>query len=159
MEFNGKISSSVNFEYFPYEVKNKNLTASEITEQISPDIEYWKTVRELRLLELEEEILWRPFSTLSNGEQTKVLLAAMFLKENGFLLIDEPTNHLDEKGRDTVSKYLNSKKGFIVVSHDRTFLDSCTDHTLSINKTDIEIQKVNFSSWLENKENSDNFEA
>lgn len=159
MEFNGKISSSANFEYFPYEVKNKNLTASEITEQISPDIEYWKTVRELRLLELEEEILWRPFSTLSNGEQTKLLLAAMFLKENGFLLIDEPTNHLDEKGRDTVSKYLNSKKGFIVVSHDRAFLDSCTDHTLSINKTDIEIQKGNFSSWLENKEKSDNFEA
>jgi lincosamide and streptogramin A transport system ATP-binding/permease protein len=39
--------------------------------------------------------LYRPFYTLSNGEQTKVLLAALFLKDNSFLLIDEPTNHLE----------------------------------------------------------------
>jgi lincosamide and streptogramin A transport system ATP-binding/permease protein len=87
-----------------------------------------------------------------------VLLAALFLKENSFLLIDEPTNHLDLNARIIVSDYLNSKHGFILVSHDRAFLDNCIDHILSINKTDIEIQKGNFSSWWQNKEMQDNYE-
>ncbi len=87
-----------------------------------------------------------------------MLLAAFFLKENSFLLIDEPTNHLDMKARKLVGDYLNGKKGFILVSHDRSFLDNCIDHILSINKTAIEIQKGNFSSWWENKQRQDRFE-
>jgi len=82
----------------------------------------------------------------------------LFLKENSFLLIDEPTNHLDLSGRKVVSDYLDSKKGFILVSHDRAFLDNCVDHILSINKTNIEIQKGNFSSWWHNKQLQDNSE-
>ena len=54
--------------------------------------------------------------------------------------------------------YLNSKKGFILVSHDRAFLDECTDHILSVNRTDIEVQKGNFSSWYENKILRDQYE-
>ncbi|MCC5429137.1 Lsa family ABC-F type ribosomal protection protein, partial [Clostridium botulinum] len=50
------------------------------------------------------------------------------------------------------------KKGFILISHDRSFLDNCVDHILSINKTNIEIQKGNFSSWWKNKELQDGFE-
>ena len=75
----------------------------------------------------------------------------LFFISNSFLLIDEPTNHLDEKARLDICKYLNNKKGFILVSHDRKLLDGCIDHVLSINKTTIEIQKGNFSSWFENK--------
>lgn len=157
-EYKGNISASVDFEYFPYEVSDMNLNAMDIAEEIYPDIQYWQIVKELNILEADEEILYRPFYTLSNGERTKILLAAMFLKENSFLLIDEPTNHLDMKGRELVSRYLNTKKGFILVSHDRSFLDGCIDHVLSINKADIEIQKGNFSSWLVNKERRDNFE-
>ena len=71
------------------------------------------------------DVLYRPFETLSNGERTKVLLAALFLNEGHFLLIDEPTNHLDTKARELVSAYLKRKKGFILVSHDRMFLDAC----------------------------------
>lgn len=157
-EYKGSISASVDFEYFPYEVKDLDLNAMDIAESIYPDIQYWQIVKELNILEADEEILYRPFYTLSNGERTKILLAAMFLKENSFLLIDEPTNHLDMRGRELVSRYLNTKKGFILVSHDRTFLDGCIDHVLSINKTNIEIQKGNFSSWLTNKERRDSFE-
>ena len=97
-------------------------------------------------------MLWRTFETLSNGEQTKILLAALFLSEGNFLLIDEPTNHLDTAAREKVSEYLNKKKGFILVSHDRRFLDGCVDHILSINRADIEVQSGNFSSWMENFE-------
>lgn len=103
-------------------------------------------------------VLYRPFDTLSNGEQTKVLLAALFLKENHFLLIDEPTNHLDMNARQLVSDYLHTKNGYILVSHDRAFLDNCVDHILSINKTNIEIQKGNFSDWWENKQRQDQYE-
>lgn len=154
----GKISASVSFEYFPYKVEDKTAVTIDIVEQIYPDYQYWQIAKELNLLEVSEDVLYRPFNTLSNGEQTKVLLAVLFLKENSFLLIDEPTNHLDMQAREIVSRYLNSKKGFILVSHDRAFLDGCVDHILSINKTNIEIQQGNFSSWLANKELQDNFE-
>jgi lincosamide and streptogramin A transport system ATP-binding/permease protein len=109
-------------------------------------------------LDVSKDVMNRPFSTLSKGEQTKVLLASLFLGESNFLLIDEPTNHLDIGGRKIVSNYLNSKSGYILVSHDRAFLDGCIDHILSINRENIEIQRGNFSSWLANKERQDNFE-
>lgn len=157
-EYSGNISASVNFEYFPFTVEHKDNLTIDIVGGIFPDYLHWQLMRELSLLEVSEDILYRPFASLSNGEQTKVLLAALFLKENSFLLIDEPTNHLDMKGRKLVSDYLNSKRGFILVSHDRAFLDNCIDHILSINKTNIEIQKGNFSSWWENKQWQDSFE-
>ena len=157
-EYSGKISAKVNFEYFPFEVKNREINTIDVIEEICPDYVHWEVMRELSLLEVSDDVLYRPFSTLSNGEQTKVLLAALFLKENSFLLIDEPTNHLDMNARQIVSGYLKSKHGFILVSHDRAFLDNCVDHILSINKTNIEIQRGNFSSWWANKELQDNFE-
>lgn len=156
-EYSGTISSC-GFEYFPFEVPDKNDLTADVIENICPDYQLWELERELSVLETDAEILYRPFCTLSNGEQTKVLLAALFLKENRFLLIDEPTNHLDLHGRKIMSNYLKSKKGFLLVSHDRAFLDGCIDHVLSINKTNIEIQQGNFSSWLKNKERQDNFE-
>ena len=73
-------------------------------------------------------------------------------------MIDEPTNHLDMKAREMVSAYLKKKKGFILVSHDRCFLDGCVDHILSLNRANIEVQKGNFSSWVKNFERQQEFE-
>ncbi len=157
-EYSGSISSKVPFEYFPYEVKNKKNNTIDVIEEIFPNYVLWEVMRELSLLEVDDDVLYRAFDTLSNGEQTKVMLATLFLKENSFLLIDEPTNHLDINARMVVSDYLRTKHGFILVSHDRAFLDNCIDHILSINKTNIEIQKGDFSSWWENKEMQDNYE-
>lgn len=157
-EYSGSITSSVNFEYFPFAVTDKTKNTREVIDGIWPNYEFWQLSKELSLLQVAEDVLDRPFNTLSQGEQTKVLLAALFLKENNYLLIDEPTNHLDLKGRTLVSSYLHGKKGFILVSHDRAFLDNCIDHILSINKTNIEIQKGNFSSWYNNKQAQDRFE-
>ena len=157
-EYQGSISASVSFSYFPYQVADKSVFAIDVVEEIYPDYEYWQLAREMNLLQLSEDVLYRPYETLSNGEQTKLQLAVLFLKENNFLLIDEPTNHLDIRGRELVSKYLNGKKGFILVSHDRSFLDGCVDHILSINKANIEVTRGNFSTWWENKERRDAFE-
>ena len=159
-KYSGKILSNVNFEYFPFEVANESSTSIDIIKEKSgiDDSDHWKIIKEISHLDINEEILYRSFNTLSGGEKVKILLASLFLKENTFLLIDEPTNHLDLKARKIVSDYLKTKKGFILISHDREFLDGCVDHILSINKTNIEIQKGNFSSWHENKKRQDNFE-
>lgn len=157
-EYSGSISSSVNFEYFPYNIQDTSMLTMYIIDEICPDCENWRILKELAKLDINEDVLYRPFCTLSNGEQTKILICAMFLKENSFMLIDEPTNHLDTKGRILLSKYLNSKKGFILISHDRDFLDGCTDHTLSINRNNIEVCKGNFSAWYQNKQMQDNSE-
>ncbi|MBG9804274.1 Lsa family ABC-F type ribosomal protection protein [Brevibacillus laterosporus] len=146
-EYSGKIISSVEFNYFPYPVTDKNKYTHEIFEEICPQAEDWEFLREISYLNVDAEVMYRPFKTLSNGEQTKVLLAALFLTEGQFLLIDEPTNHLDTDARKMVSDYLRKKKGFILISHDRIFLDGCVDHILSINRANIEVQSGNYSSW------------
>lgn len=157
-EYKGTISSPVGFDYFPFPVTDKSQNTIDIIELIHPEYELWKVCKELTLLEVDCEVLYRPFETLSNGEQTKVLLAVLFSKENNFLLIDEPTNHLDMDTRIVVRNYLNGKKGFILVSHDRSFLDGCIDHVLAINKANIEVRQGNFSTWWENKKNQDEYE-
>jgi len=156
--YQGSIHASVSFSYFPYTVPDPGLFALDVVAEIYPEYAYWQLIREMNALRLEEDILYRPYETLSNGEQTKLQLAVLFLKENNFLLIDEPTNHLDLPGREVVSRYLGGKKGFILVSHDRAFLDGCVDHILSINRANIEVQRGNFSSWYENKQREDAFE-
>ena len=157
-EYRGSISTSVAFSYFPYHVTDQSILAIDAVEAMYPEYEYWRLAREMAKLQLDDAVLYRPYETLSNGEQTKLQLAVLFSKENHFLLIDEPTNHLDIRGRELVSRYLNSKKGFILVSHDRAFLDGCVDHILSINKANIEVCRGNFSTWYENKQRQDAFE-
>ena len=157
-KYQGSILSDTEFMYFPFCVNDESKFGVEIADEICPDYEYWKLLKELNLLEVDDEVLYRPFSTLSNGEQTKVMLALLFINEDKFLLIDEPTNHLDTRGRKLVSEYLNTKKGFILISHDRAFLDGCVDHILSINRADITVQKGNFSQWIENKGMKDHYE-
>ena len=157
-DYQGSISASVEFSYFPYTVADKSRLAVDVVEEIHPEYRYWRLVREMNALNLPQELLYRPYETLSGGEQTKLQLAVLFSRETNFLLIDEPTNHLDLPGRELVSRYLNGKRGFLLVSHDRAFLDGCVDHILSINKANIEVQRGNFSSWFENKRRQDAFE-
>ncbi len=130
-----------------------------LLEGVPPEDE-WKIYRELSLLGLSEEILDRPFSTLSGGEQTRALLAALFLDEGAYPMIDEPTNHLDGPGRALVANYLkNLDRGFLLVSHDRAFLDGCVDHVLALNPTGPELVRGTFSSWFKDKEDRDRGEA
>lgn len=157
--YQGVISAATAFDYFPYQITERQmeLPAAEFIEEIKPGCEDWRVICELSQLSEEAEILYRPFRALSGGEQTKVLLAVLFSGENEFLLVDEPTNHLDETAREIVKKYLASKKGFILVSHDRDLLDACTDHVLVLNRQTIEVQRGNFSTWWENKQRRDQF--
>ena len=157
-EYRGTISHTVDFEYFPFPVADKSHATIDILSSVAPDAPLWQAQKELSKLAVDEDALYRPFWMLSNGERTKVLLAGLFLRENNFLLIDEPTDHLDMAARKTVARYLNGKAGYILVSHDRAFLDACVDHILSINRADIEVINGNFSVWWEQKERRDAYE-
>ena len=157
-EYKGTISKNVDVDYFPFEVTNKDRMSIEIVNEIAPNVEDWEIMKELNLLNADTEILYRNFNLLSGGEQVKILLTSLFLKGNNFLLIDEPTNHLDIETRNNLVSYLEKKKGFILVSHDRNFLDKVVNHIIAINNSNIEIQQGNFSSWKENKDRQDNYE-
>lgn len=114
--------------------------------------------REIRLLSLAPKCLEQKYLELSGGEQTKVQIAALFLRPQSYLLIDEPTNHLDIHGRAELADYLSQKRGFSLVSHDQAFIDECCDHILEIGKSGIKIEKGNYSSWDENRKQLENFE-
>ena len=157
-EYQGEISKSVEFIKFPPDISDTTKTVIELFKELTKDVEEWRLFRELNLLDIDESLIYREFETLSKGEQTKILLAVLFTNEKYFLLIDEPTNHLDIEGRKIVSEYLKGKKGFLLISHDRDFLDGCINHVISINRSSIDVQAGNFTSWYENKMMKDSFE-
>lgn len=108
LPYSGSITHEQQFVYFPLTVADdQQLTLFVLQE--SGEFEQWRLERELNLLQLDPEVLWRPFATLSGGEQTKVLLARLFVDEENFPLIDEPTNHLDVTARQHVARYLQQK--------------------------------------------------
>lgn len=105
--------------------------------------------REIASIGMDTDILQRNFATLSGGEQTRALIVALFLRSDSFPLIDEPTNHLDREGRELIGAYLARKPGFLLVSHDRTVLESCADHIVALHKNGIRVTNGSFSQWQE----------
>ncbi|NLC78800.1 MAG: ATP-binding cassette domain-containing protein, partial [Ruminococcaceae bacterium] len=65
LAYKGSISASVDFEYFPYPVFDESELSHEVVESIIPNVEEWRLLRELNLLRVDNEVLWRPFFTLS----------------------------------------------------------------------------------------------
>ncbi|MEZ5558211.1 MAG: ABC-F family ATP-binding cassette domain-containing protein [Pseudomonadales bacterium] len=108
-----------------------------------------RLARELDALALDERAWQRPYAELSGGEQTRCLLAGLFVQPGRYALVDEPTNHLDREGRARVARYLATKSGFLIVSHDRAFLDDCVDHVLALNPDSVSVQRSAFSAWRE----------
>ena len=96
------------------------------------------------------------YLTLSGGERTKLQLAALFASDYDYLLLDEPTNHLDQVGRKQVANYLRQKTtGFIITSHDREFLDQIIDHTLVIERSQLILERGNYSAYFKQKKRRD----
>ena len=156
LEGRGTVSLGEPCRRWPKPVADPSRRTLDILLEEAPPEEEWRLSWELSKLGLGEEVLERPFSTLSGGEQTRALLAALFLDEGSYPMIDEPTNHLDGPGRALVSEYLrNLDRGFLLVSHDRAFLDGCVDHILALNHTGPELVRGTFSSWFRDKEDRD----
>ena len=79
LEYTGIISKSIDVDYFPFEITNKDKMSIEIVNEIAPNVEDWEIIKELNLLNADAEILYRNFNLLSGGEQVKILLISLFL--------------------------------------------------------------------------------
>ena len=154
----GSVSVPVPVSSFPLPLSLDDTMTLTALEDCFPALEEWRLLRELHRLETDPEVLYRPLSTLSGGERVKVQLAALFQQPDAYLLIDEPTDHLDLAGRQAVSTYLSGKSGFLLVSHDRAFLDGCADHILSFNRQGPQLVRGSFSTWWEEKARQDHWE-
>lgn len=90
---------------------------------------------------------------LSGGEQRRVALCRILLKQPDILLLDEPTNHLDAESVGWLEHHLQSYPGTIIaVTHDRYFLDNVAGWILELDRGIGIPWKGNYSSWLEQKE-------
>ncbi len=162
LDARGAIRSPLEMDYFPFAPPAApDLCALEavLAMAADPGVQEWQVLREAELLDMDPAVLVQPYATLSGGERTKLQLAVLFLRQNNFLLIDEPTNHLDAHGRQVLGDYLGrGDKGFILVSHDRDFLDRSCDHILSLNPAGVDLSRGNYSTWQANKDARDAWE-
>lgn len=92
-------------------------------------------------------------SKLSGGQKSKLILAKLLLSKADLLLLDEPTNHLDISAVEWLEDFLASFSGaFIVISHDRYFLDKITNKTIELENKKLRSYKGNYSEFLVKKE-------
>ncbi len=94
----------------------------------------------------------RPLSTFSGGWRMRVMLAKILLQQPDLLLLDEPTNHLDLPSIKWLEEYLNAFEGaYVIVSHDRYFLDRTVTKIVESANQDLTIYAGNYSFYLEEK--------
>lgn len=99
----------------------------------------------LGILEIPLE---RPMVTLSSGQKTRAALARMLLTTADLLLFDEPTNHLDREAIEWLESTLAStSRAYIVISHDRAFLDGATDETWAVRGGKVDVFPGNYSAY------------
>jgi ATP-binding cassette, subfamily F, member 3 len=95
----------------------------------------------------------RQTDEFSGGWQMRIALAKLLLAKPNLLLLDEPTNHLDLETRNWLEDYLKSYPfGYILISHDRYFLDVTIDRTVEIWNKRLTIYQGNFTKYLKQKD-------
>ena len=103
-------------------------------------------------LGFSEDDFGKPISVMSGGQKSKAQLAKLLLSGSNILLLDEPTNHLDITACEWLEKFLTEYKGaYIVISHDRYFLDKVTNTTFEMENRTLREYKGNYTRYLELK--------
>ena len=103
-------------------------------------------------LGFDDEKMQLPISALSGGQRAKLQLAKLLLCEADLLLLDEPTNHLDTASVEWLEQFLTeSGKSFMVISHDRYFLDKTTNKTFELENRKMTRYNVSYTAYLPQK--------
>ncbi len=111
-----------------------------------------KTRTMLKKFGFEDADLVRSADSLSGGQKTKLLLVRLLLSQPDIILLDEPTNHLDTNAREWLENFIrSSSKTFLIISHDRYFLDRVTNKTLEISRGLGEMYDGSYSVFREKK--------
>ncbi len=96
--------------------------------------------------------VFKKVKVLSGGEKSRLALAKMLLSPANFLIFDEPTNHLDMSSKNILQQALKQYEGtYVIVSHDRSFLDPIVDKVLEVQPNKIRTYLGNVSYFLEKK--------
>lgn len=96
--------------------------------------------------------LSRPLKTFSGGWRMRVMLSKLLLEKPALLMLDEPTNHLDLPSIQWVENYLKAYEGAVmVVSHDQTFLNNCTETTVEVSQGNLTSYAGNYAFYKKEK--------
>lgn len=150
--------SGVRIAYLPQELSSEQgLTVDEYFQKISRGRESapeYQIEMILQGLDLNKKILTMEIKNLSGGEKSKVALCGLLIQDADVLLLDEPTNNLDISSLIWLEGFIrNSPAAFLIVSHDRTFLDKTTSKVIEIDwRTRGAIERNgSYSDYLEQK--------
>ena len=146
---------NVNIAYFAQdqaESLDKSLSVLETVDQVAKG-EIRKSLRSvLGAFLFQGDDVDKKVSVLSGGERTRLALCQLLLSPSNFLILDEPTNHLDIQSKEVLKNALKSYEGtFVVVSHDREFLDDLTNRIWEIDDQKLRIHHFDVKEFLKRK--------
>ena len=159
IEFEGSVNygHNVNVTYFAQD-QAENLDTSKTVFETVDDVAKGEIRKDLRTILgtflFSNEDTEKKVSILSGGERTRLALCQLLLSPSNFLILDEPTNHLDIQSKDVLKKALKNYEGtFIIVSHDREFLQDLTNRIWDIENYNLKIHHFTLQEYLDYKMN------
>ena len=136
-----------------HEYIDKQLMLTEKYENLGGLTYKSRTKSALLRLGFKEDDMEKPLCMLSGGERSKISLARLLLSDAKLLLLDEPTNHLDIDSILWLEEFLQGYGGaYIIISHDRYFLDRVTKRTFELEYNKLTVYNSNYSGHLDKKE-------
>ncbi|MBM3418858.1 MAG: ABC-F family ATP-binding cassette domain-containing protein, partial [Bacteroidetes bacterium] len=154
IDFDGAVNygHNVNVTYF----------AQDQAEQLDVEKSVFETVDDIARGEIRKDLrsilgtflfsgedIEKKVSVLSGGERTRLALCQLLLSPSNFLILDEPTNHLDIQSKQVLKNALQNYQGtFIIVSHDREFVDGLTNRIWDIEDQSLKIHHFTLNEYL-----------
>jgi ATP-binding cassette subfamily F protein 3 len=139
--------------------------AQDQAEKLDPKLSIFETVDQIAKGDLRKDLrsilgaflfsgedIDKKVAVLSGGERTRLALCCLLLSPSNFLILDEPTNHLDLQSKEVLKEALAHYEGtFIIVSHDREFVDGLSNRIWDIENQNILIHHFNLKEYLDYK--------
>ena len=136
--------------------------AQDQAEQLDPQLSIYDTVDQIAKGDLRRDLrsilgaflfsgedIDKKVGVLSGGERTRLALCCLLLSPSNFLILDEPTNHLDLQSKEVLKEALVHYEGtFIIVSHDREFVDGLSNRIWDIENQGVKIHHFSLKEYL-----------